>query len=53
MLSGSGVTVFRNSILFSAFMIYVDISKQLVPGGLVRLLEGMFKLHAFNVGAIL
>jgi hypothetical protein len=35
MLSGSGVTVFRNSLLFSGFMIYVDISKQLVPGGLV------------------
>ena len=32
--SGSGATVFRNSFLFSSFMIYVDISKQLVPGGL-------------------
>ena len=29
--SGSGATIFRNSFLFSAFMIYVDISKQLVP----------------------
>jgi hypothetical protein len=35
MMSGAGMTVFRNSLLFSGFMIYVDISKQLVPGGLV------------------
>lgn len=34
-MSGSGVTVLRNSLLFSAFMVYVDISKQIVPGGLV------------------
>lgn len=40
MLSGSGMTIFRNSILFSCFMIYVDISKQLVPGGLGPFLTG-------------
>ena len=34
LLSGSGATVFRNSFLFCAFMIYVDMSKQIVPGGL-------------------
>jgi solute carrier family 25 carnitine/acylcarnitine transporter 20/29 len=33
-LSGSGTTIFRNSFLFSSFMIYIDLSKQLVPGGL-------------------
>lgn len=32
--SGCGPTVFRNSFLFSSFMIYIDISKVLVPGGL-------------------
>ena len=32
--SGSGATVFRNSFLFSTFVIYIDISKQIVPGGL-------------------
>lgn len=40
MLNGSGVTIFRNSLLFSGFMIYVDISKQLVPGGLGPFLTG-------------
>lgn len=33
-LNGSGATMFRNSFLFCSFMIYVDMSKQLVPGGL-------------------
>jgi solute carrier family 25 carnitine/acylcarnitine transporter 20/29 len=33
-LSGSGATILRNSFLFCAFMIYVDLSKQIVPGGL-------------------
>lgn len=31
--NGSGATIFRNSFLFSFFMIYVDISKQLIPDG--------------------
>jgi solute carrier family 25 carnitine/acylcarnitine transporter 20/29 len=31
---GSGATVFRNSFLFSSFVIYIDLSKQLIPGGL-------------------
>lgn len=31
---GSGATIFRNSFLFSSFMIYIDLSKQLVSGGL-------------------
>lgn len=34
LLSGSGATMFRNSFLFCAFMIYIDLSKQVVPGGL-------------------
>ena len=33
-LNGSGATMFRNSFLFCGFMIYVDMSKQIVPGGL-------------------
>lgn len=36
LLSGSGVTIVRNSLLFGGFMCYVDLSKQLVPGGLVN-----------------
>ena len=38
LFKGSGVTIFRNSILFSSFMIYIDISKQL--GGLPPFLTG-------------
>jgi len=40
LLSGSGVTLFRNSFLFSSFVIYIDLSKQLVPGGLGPFLTG-------------
>lgn len=32
--TGSPATIFRNSFLFSSFMIYVDISKQIIPNGL-------------------
>ncbi len=32
--SGSRATILRNSFLFSSFVIYMDISAQLVPGGL-------------------
>lgn len=32
--TGSSATIFRNSFLFSFFMIYVDISKQIIPNGL-------------------
>ena len=39
---GSGATMLRNSFLFGSFMIYVDLSKQLVPGG----------LGAFTTGAV-
>lgn len=31
--TGSGATMIRNSFLFCFFMVYVDLSKQLVPGG--------------------
>lgn len=37
---GSGATIFRNSILFCSFMIYIDLSKQIVPGGLGSFLTG-------------
>lgn len=38
--SGSGATIFRNSFLFSSFVIYIDLSKQIIPGGLPPFLEG-------------
>jgi len=34
LLNGSGATMFRNSFLFCSFMIYIDLSKQLIPGGM-------------------
>lgn len=34
LLKGSGATILRNSFLFSSFMIYIDLSQLLVPGGL-------------------
>jgi solute carrier family 25 carnitine/acylcarnitine transporter 20/29 len=37
---GYGATLFRNALLFSAFVTYLDISKQLVPGGLSPFLSG-------------
>ena len=43
-MSGSGATIFRNSLLFSAFVINVDISKQIVPGGLSPFLTGKILL---------
>ena len=32
--SGSGATIFRNSFLFSSFVLYMDLVKTFVPGGL-------------------
>jgi hypothetical protein len=40
LLSGSLATMARNSFLFSSFVIYIDISKQLVTGGLSPFLTG-------------
>jgi len=37
---GSGVTMLRNAFLFSSFVVYIDFSKQIVPGGLGPFLEG-------------
>eukprot|EP00808_Paulinella_micropora_P010088 g19209.t1 len=31
---GSSTTMFRNMFLFSSFVLYIDFSKQLIPGGL-------------------
>lgn len=39
-LHGSGATIFRNSFLFAFFAVYMDLSKQLVPGGLSPFLTG-------------
>jgi solute carrier family 25 carnitine/acylcarnitine transporter 20/29 len=38
--SGSGATIGRNSFLFSAFVVYLDISKQIIPGGLSPFWQG-------------
>jgi solute carrier family 25 carnitine/acylcarnitine transporter 20/29 len=40
LMSGSGATLLRNSILFSSFVIYIDLSKQIVEGGLSPFLSG-------------
>eukprot|EP00924_Labyrinthula_sp_SR-Ha-C_P015955 maker-scaffold_4-snap-gene-14.10-mRNA-1 protein AED:0.07 eAED:0.14 QI:0/0/0/1/1/1/3/0/261 len=37
---GSGITIFRNSFLFMFFMVYIDLSKVVVPGGLSPFLTG-------------
>lgn len=34
LFSGSGITIVRNSFLFSSFMIYIDLSKLFIEGGL-------------------
>jgi solute carrier family 25 carnitine/acylcarnitine transporter 20/29 len=38
---GLHATILRNSLLFSSFVIYIDISKQLIPGGLSPLMQGV------------
>jgi len=40
MYHGNGATMIRNSFLFGSFVVYADISKQLVPGGLGPFLTG-------------
>jgi len=40
LFSGSSATIVRNSFLFSSFVIYMDISKQIIPGGLSPFLLG-------------
>ena len=32
--NGFGATITRNSFLFGSFVVYIDLSKQLIPGGL-------------------
>ena len=39
-LSGSGATIFRNSFLFTSFVVYMDLSKQIIPGGLSPFMTG-------------
>ena len=38
--NGSGATIFRNSFLFTSFVIYMDITKQIIPGGLSPFMTG-------------
>ena len=42
---GSGVTMLRNAFLFSSFVVYIDLSKQIVPGGLGPFLEAVAHCH--------
>lgn len=37
---GSGTTIFRNSLLFSLFVLYMDISKQVFEGGMSPFMTG-------------
>jgi hypothetical protein len=37
---GSGATIARNSFLFSSFVVYIDLSKQIVPGGFTPFWQG-------------
>lgn len=39
-MSGSGATIFRNSFLFTSFVVYMDLSKQIIPGGLSPFMTG-------------
>ena len=41
-LNGSGATIFRNGFLFSSFVVYMDLTKQFIPGGLSPFLLGAF-----------
>ena len=41
-LSGSGATIFRNGFLFSSFVVYMDLTKQFIPGGLSPFVLGAF-----------
>ena len=45
--NGSGATIFRNSFLFSGFVIYMDLLKQIVPGGLSPFWTGNFTFLNF------
>jgi len=54
-LDGSSVTMFRNSILFASFIVYIDLSKQLVSNGYVPSIlctDDLSGLSPFAKGAI-
>jgi solute carrier family 25 carnitine/acylcarnitine transporter 20/29 len=40
LLTGSGATLMRNSFLFAAFVIYMDLSDMVLPGGLGHFVSG-------------
>ena len=40
-MTGSGATIFRNAFLFGSFVTYMDLSKQIVPGGLSPFMTGI------------
>lgn len=40
-MTGSGATIFRNAFLFGFFVTYMDLSKQIVPGGLSPFMTGI------------
>ena len=47
--NGSGATIFRNSFLFSGFVIYMDLLKQIVPGGLSPFWTGNLVFQIFRI----
>lgn len=54
-LDGAGVTMARNSLLYTSFMVYVDLSKQLCSNGYVPkilMVEDGSGLSPFSKGAI-
>ena len=40
-MTGSGATIFRNAFLFGSFVTYMDLSKQIIPGGLSPFMTGI------------
>ena len=40
-MTGSGATIFRNAFLFGFFVTYMDLSKQIIPGGLSPFMTGI------------
>jgi solute carrier family 25 carnitine/acylcarnitine transporter 20/29 len=40
LFDGFGATILRNSFLFGSFVVYIDLSKQLIPGGMGAFLTG-------------
>ena len=49
---GAGATIARNSVLFSSFVVYMDLLKQAIPGGLSPFWTGGFRFKIDVEGSI-